>query len=126
MLLPALGLGHVEECLDHTDDGSEESDHRSASGDGSEGRQTLLEPCDLNVSAVLDSRLDVVQRPSDSLDALLGDPGDRGIEFLAEGDSALDLSFVDIVTDIPHEVLVHLLGLVDHPPLLAEDVDCND
>ena len=24
------------------------------------------------------------------------------------------------------QVLVHLLCLVDHPPLLSEDVDCND
>ena len=90
------------------------------------GGETLLESGDLDVTCVLDRGLDVGQWPSDPLDALLDKTGDRGVILLAERKGAFHFTLVDIVADIPHEVLVDLLGFVDHPPFLAEDVDGYD
>ena len=120
------GLRHVEECLDHTDDRSEESDHGRASGDGCEEGETFLEAGHFDVGGVLDRGLDISQGTSDALDALLDQTGDGGVVFLAEGDGGLDLALVDVVADVVHEVLSDLVGLADHPPLLSEDVDGDD
>ena len=120
------GLGHVEESLDHTHDGAEESDHRGAAGDGGERRETPLQAGDFDVAGILDGGLDVAQGPSDPLDALADQAGDRGVITLAEREGGFDLAFVDVVADVVHEVLVHLGGTADQPPFLAENIDGYD
>ena len=45
--------------------------------------------------------------------------------FLAEVESALDLSFVDIVADTLHKCVVFACGAVDHEGALNEDIDAD-
>ena len=78
------------------------------------------------IADVLDSALDVCQRPSETLEALFYQTGDWSVELAAVGDGALGFAVVDVILDVVEEVLVNLCCTVDDPELLAKDVDGDD
>ena len=122
----AAGRGHVVEGLDHTDYGTEESDHRGASGHCGEHRKPFLKLGYLDVGHVLDCGLDVGQGIALALESFLDEAGDgRGV-LTAEADGRGGLSGPDELADVGHEVRVELSCLADGPETVAEDVDGYD
>ena len=77
-------------------------------------------------AGILDSGLDVAQRPADALETLLHQACGRVVVFAAESDGGFGLAVVDIVADIVDEIVVDLGCASDLDKLFAEDVNRDD